>query len=143
MPEGTVPLTTKLDSFRPFSSLAARLALGAIMIAHGAMKVLPHGAMAHFCWFVTQLGFPYWMGYVAAYTEFLGGIALVLGILTPVAAIGIAVDMGVALVKVHLHRGLTGSSGLEFPLSLFTLSLVLLADGPGLLSVDSVAFRNR
>lgn len=138
-----MPLTTKLDSFRPFSSLAARLTLGAIMIAHGSSKVFPHGALDRFCGFVAHLGFPYWMGYVSAYTEFLGGIALVLGILTAIAAIGIAIDMAIAVAKVHLYHGLTGANGFEFPLSLFALSLVLLADGPGLFSLDSVAFRNK
>lgn len=113
------------------------------MLAHGWSKVIPHGSLYAFAHFVAHLGLPYWLGYVAAFTEFFGGIALILGILTPVAAAGVAIDMLVAILKVHLHHGLTGPGGFEFPLGLLALALVLLADGPGWLAVDRVIFHGR
>jgi putative oxidoreductase len=137
-------LVTKIEALRPFAALAGRLTLGAIMFAHGWEKVIPHGALYGFAHFVAHdLGLPYWLGYVSAFTEFFGGIALILGFLTPLVAIGTAINMCVAIVGVHLHHGLTGPKGFEFPLSLLVLSLMILADGAGWLSLDRILFRGR
>ncbi|MGA7521402.1 MAG: DoxX family protein [Acidobacteriaceae bacterium] len=136
-------MVTKFERLRPVASLIGRLVLGSIMLAHGWMKVIPRGSLYSFAHIVAHMGMPYWLGYVAAFTEFFGGIALILGLLTPIAAIGVAIDMAVAIVKVHLHRGLTGSGGFEFPLGLLALALLLLADGPGWLAVDHALFRGK
>ncbi len=136
-------MVTKFERLRPVAPLIGRLVVGAIMLAHGWMKVIPRGSLYNFAHFVAHLGLPYWLGYVAAFTEFFGGIALILGLLTPLAAIGVAIDMAVAIVKVHLHRGLTGSGGFEFPLSVLALALLLLADGPGYLALDHALFRGQ
>lgn len=136
-------MVTKFERLRPVASLIGRLVLGSIMLAHGWMKVIPRGSLYSFAHIVAHMGMPYWLGYVAAFTEFFGGIALILGLLTPIAAIGVAIDMAVAIVKVHLHRGLTGPGGFEFPLGLLALALLLLADGPGWLAVDHALFRGK
>ncbi len=99
------------------------------------------GSLHGFALFVTHLGIPAWLGYVAAFTELLGGAALILGLFTPIASAGIAIDMAVAILRVHLHHGLTGPGGFEFPLSLLALALILLADGPGWLAIDRIVFR--
>uniref|UniRef100_A0A372IRH9 DoxX family protein n=2 Tax=Paracidobacterium acidisoli TaxID=2303751 RepID=A0A372IRH9_9BACT len=130
-----------LDRLRPFSALVARLALGAIMIAHGFQKIFPKGSLYHFTQMVGHMGLPVWLGYVAAFTEFFGGVILVLGLLTPIAAAGVVIDMTVAILKVHLRHGLTGPGGFEFPLAVFALALVVLAIGPGYLAVDALLFR--
>lgn len=121
-------------------ALVVRLVLGSIMAVHGWDKVA-HGHLHSFAVFVAHLGLPGWLGYVAAFTELLGGAALILGLFTPIAATGLAIDMAVAILRVHLHHGLTGNGGFEFPLSLLALSLILLADGPGWLAVDRIVFR--
>jgi putative oxidoreductase len=113
------------------------------MLAHGWSKVIPRGSLYNFAHMVAHLGLPYWLGYVAAFTEFFGGIALILGLLTPIAALGVAIEMAVAIVKVNLRRGLTGTQGYELPLSLFALALLILADGPGYLAVARVLFRGK
>lgn len=136
-------MLSSLERFRPFAALIGRLVLGSIMLAHGWMKVIPRGSLYNFAHMVAHMGMPYWLGYVAAFTEFFGGIALILGLLTPFAAIGVAIDMAVAILRVHLHHGLTGPGGFEFPLSLLALALLILADGPGFLAVDSAVFRGR
>jgi putative oxidoreductase len=130
-----------MERIRPAAALIARLVLGAIMIAHGAQKVFPRGALYHFAQMVAHMGLPYWMGYVAAFTELFGGALIVLGLLVHLAALGVAIDMAVAIVKVHLHHGLTGQGGYEFPLALFALAIVLIGTGPGHLAADSLAFR--
>ena len=132
-----------VERMRPFCALAGRVVLGSIMLAHGWAKVIPRGSLYNFAHMVAHMGMPYWLGYVAAFTEFFGGIALILGLLTPIACIGVAIDMAVAVLKVHLRHGLTGPGGFELPLGLLVLSLLILADGPGYLAVDDVVFRGR
>jgi putative oxidoreductase len=128
---------------RPAVSLLGRLILGAILFSHGWGKVIPRGSLYNFAHTVAHMGLPYWLGYVAAFTEFFGGAALILGLLTPIAALGVAIEMVVAIVKVHLRHGLMGPQGYEFPLSVLAVALFLLADGPGYLAVDGALFRGR
>jgi putative oxidoreductase len=136
-------LLTRIERTRPVVALVGRVVLGAIMLAHGWTKVIPRGSLYHFAQMVAHMGFPYWLGYVAAFTEFFGGIALILGLLTPIAALGVAIEMAVAIVKLHLRHGLTGPQGFEFPLGVFALALLILADGPGYLAVDGALFRGK
>ena len=129
-----------LDRLQPVGSLLMRIVLG-VMIAHGYSKIIPRGALYNFTHFAAHLGMPAWLGYVAAFTEFFGGILLVLGLLTRVASLGIAIDMAVAVIKVHLHGGLTGRNGqpgFEFPLALFAIALMLVFTGAGVLAIDNV-----
>jgi putative oxidoreductase len=131
------------EVIRPGAALVARLVLGAIMIVHGAHKIFPSGALYQFAQAVAHMGLPYWLGYVAAFTELFGGAFLILGLLVHLAALGVAIDMAVAILKVHLHHGLTGPMGYEFPLALFALAIVLIGTGPGHLAADTYMFRGR
>jgi putative oxidoreductase len=126
-----------LDRFRPLGVLIARIVLGVIMLVHGWHKIFPRGSLYNFAQTVAHMGLPYWLGYVAAFTEFFGGLLLIFGLLIPIVALGVAIDMAVAILKVHLHHGLTGPMGYEFPLSLFALALLILASGSGHLAIDS------
>ena len=76
-----------LDRLHPLALLALRLALGAIMIAHGAQKAF--GGMPRFMGMLQNLGIPPVLGYLTLAAEFGGGILLVLGLLTRVAALSI------------------------------------------------------
>jgi len=134
-------LIVRIEKLRPFVALCARLVLGSIMLLHGWAKVVHPGALHGFAMFVAHLGIPAWLGYVAAFTELLGGAALILGLFTTIAATGTAIDMAVAVLRVNLRHGLTGPGGFQFPLSLFALALILLADGPGWLAIDRIVFR--
>jgi putative oxidoreductase len=134
---------TAFERIRPLAALVARLVLGVIMVVHGAQKIFPRGALYQFTQFVAHLGLPYWLGYVAAFTELFGGAFLILGLLVHLAALGVAVDMAVAIIKVHLHHGLTGSGGYEFPLAIFALAVVIMGTGPGYVAADQYVFRGR
>lgn len=127
---------TWLERFQPLGVLIARLILGTVMLVHGWHKIFPRGSLYNFTQTVGHLGLPSWLGYVSAFTEFFGGALMILGLLVPVAALGMAINMTVAVLKVHLHHGLTGPMGFEYPLSLFALSLVILFSGSGHLAVD-------
>jgi len=132
-----------VERIRPLAALVARLVLGVIMVVHGSQKIFPQGALYRFVQFVAHLGLPAWLGYVAAFTEMFGGAFLILGLLLHLAAFGIAVDMAVAIIKVHLHHGLTGQGGYEFPLACFALAVVLMGTGPGFVAADQYVFRGR
>ena len=130
-----------LNSLQPWGALLLRLVLGLAMLHHGYGKVVPpnglHGsplaALDHFSHFVAGLGLPPWLGYVSAFTEFLGGALLILGLLTRFAALLIAIDLSVALVKVDLHHGYAAS---EYTLALLAIAVMLLLNGPGVAALD-------
>jgi len=106
-----------------------RLVLGAIMIAHGYHKVF--GGFHRHMGMVASLGLPAWMAYLSAGTEFFGGIAIVLGLFTRFFSLAFAIEMCVAIWKVHFRNGLTGQGGYEFPLSLIAIAFALLCFGGG------------
>src|SRR5580698_5597770 len=114
-----------LNSLQPFGALLLRLVLGASMIYHGYPKVVPHGALDHHAHFVATLGLPGWLGYVSAFTEFVGGLFLVLGLLSRLAAFMVAINMLVALLTVN-----------RYSLSLFVIAVMLTFYGPGSVALD-------
>jgi putative oxidoreductase len=128
-----------LDRLQPLALFVVRLALGIIMVAHGYHKVF--GGLHHHAQFVVSLGMPAWLGYVSAFTEFLGGILILAGFFTRAAAFAICIDLVVAIWKVHWHNGLMGSPdrpGFEFPLAVAALAFVLIFFGAGPISFDHV-----
>ncbi len=126
--------------------LLMRLLVGGIFIAHGAQKVL--GAFggpglegtAHF---MGQMGIPAYLAYAAAFTELFGGIALIVGLLSRLSALGLTITMGVAIVMVHLSKGFFGPEGYEYPLLLGGAALVLFLVGPGRYSMDEALSHKR
>jgi putative oxidoreductase len=118
-----------LNRLQPFAQLVMRLAIGAILIAHGYHKVF--GGFHHHMDMVVSLGLPKWTAYLSAGTEFFGGIALVLGVFTRFFALAVLIEMSVAIWKVHLKNGLTGQGGYEFPLAIATIALALVCFGGG------------
>jgi putative oxidoreductase len=126
-------MTKFLNSLQPFGALVMRLALGLSMVVHGYEKVIPHGALNHHAHYVVSLGLPHWLGYVSAYTEFVGGILLLIGLFTRLAAALIAFNMLVAFVYVGIHQGF----GIyNYILALVALGMMLTFYGAGSLSLD-------
>ena len=110
-----------------------RLVLGACMIYYGYHKVIPHGALDHTAHMVVGLGLPYWLGYVCAFTEFVGGILVVLGLLTRFASALITINMLVAFFFVGIHQG---PNVYFWQLSLAANAIMLTVCGAGAMSVD-------
>jgi putative oxidoreductase len=128
-----------LDRLQPLALLLMRLALGAIMVAHGYHKVF--GGLHHHAQMVASLGLPAWLGYVSAFTEFFGGLLILVGLFARVAALGVCLDLFVAIWKVHLHNGLIGSPdrpGYEFALAAFALAFAIIFFGGGPIAIDHV-----
>jgi putative oxidoreductase len=122
-----------LNSLQPWGALLLRLVLGLSMVVHGYQKVVPHGALNHHAHYVVTLGLPYWLGYVSAFTEFVGGILVVLGLLTRFAASLIAINMLVALFTVGIHQGF----GIyNYIMELAAIAIMLLFYGAGAMALD-------
>jgi putative oxidoreductase len=122
-----------LNSLQPWGALVLRLALGLSMTVHGYHKVVPHHELAHFSHYVTSLGLPYWLGYVSAFTEFVGGILLIIGLLTRLAAALIAINMLVALFTIGIHQGF----GIyNYMTALAAMAIMLLFYGAGTMALD-------
>lgn len=124
-------------------ALPIRLALAAVMIAHGSQKVLGSFDGPGFKAFIggtTPFGFMrpawLWLG-AAALSELVGGLLVGLGLLTRVGAFFIACTMLTAVVGVHLTGGFFASNrGYEYPLALLAMAIALLISGGGQASVD-------
>jgi len=138
----------KLPEWKDEAILILRLALGAIFVMHGAQKVLGlfggEGLAVTVQNFQAHLGIPPILGYAASFTEFFGGIALLVGVLTRLAALGIGMTMVVAALKVHLANGFfinwsceAGKGhGYEYNLALLALAFALVLTGGGAYSID-------
>jgi putative oxidoreductase len=124
-----------LNRLHPVGLLVLRLALGAVMIAHGYQKVF--GGMTQFTGMLSHMGIPAWMGYLTAAAEFGGGILVVVGFLTRFAAFAIFIDMLVAIAKVHLAHGFfSKNGGFEFPMALAAIAFSLILTGGGPIAID-------
>jgi putative oxidoreductase len=119
-----------------------RLAIGAIFIMHGGQKLFVFGFDGVAGAF-GQMGVPMAgiLGPFVALVEFFGGLALVFGLLTRLAAFGLAADMLVAILLVHLKNGFFNPTGYEFPMALLVSSLMLAITGAGDWSFDSLIRR--
>ncbi|MGH9670094.1 MAG: DoxX family protein [Terriglobales bacterium] len=127
-----------LENMQPFALLVLRAVLGLVMAARGWLKVA--GGMAEFKGFLVSIGIPGWMGYASAYAEFLGGILLIVGLLTRFAALTIFINMMVAVLTVHWKNGLLGAQGYQFPLALVAMAFALIFFGGGPISLDTAIF---
>jgi len=113
--------------------LLIRLSVAATFIYHGWAKV--SGIDSYITMF-GSMGISAFFTYIAAYTEFLGGIALALGIMTRLVGGLFAVIMIVAISLVHFKNGFNSmSSGYEFQLLLLCCSVGLALVGPGSISL--------
>lgn len=127
-----------LSSFQPLGLLVFRVALGVIFLTHGYPK-LTRSAAAMQGIFV-QHGLPAQLVYVAGVLETFGGILLILGLFTRPVALLLAIEMAVAIVKVHSGHGIMALREYEFPLALGTACLALATVGAGVLSGDHLLF---
>ena len=129
---------SRLASLAP---LAVRLIVGVIMLAHGWQKLTEMGPGNFGGQMLAGLGvpLPVLMGYVVTFVEVVGGILLIVGFLSRLAALLLTINLVVAVLMVKVNVGLlSGSSGTgaELDLALIAGFLVILFAGPGRFSVD-------
>ena len=135
-------------TFGSWSLLIVRVVLGVIFFAHGAQKVFGWfggpGLRGLIGYFKQALGVPAPLAVLAAFTELLGGLGMVVGLLVRPAAVGLIIVMLVAIAKVHRPHGfflnwsLTPGKGhgLEMNLALIGMALAVLIGGAGAVSID-------
>ena len=123
-----------------------RVVLGVVFFAHGAQKMLGwfggfgfHGTMGFF----THMGMPAPLAFLIICIEFFGGLGLIVGLLTRIAALGVAGDMIGAIFLVHLQNGFfmnwmggQKGEGIEYHLLALAMAAALLLRGAGAFSVD-------
>ena len=130
-----------------------RLVMGVVFFMHGAQKMLGwfggYGFSGTMGFFTNMMHIPAVFGFLAICAEFLGGMGLIVGALTRIAAFGIATNMVVATLLVHAPNGFfmnwTGQQkgeGFEYHLLAIAIAIVLMARGGGAFSVDR-AFSSR
>ena len=129
------------------ATLILRLVLGIVFFAHGAQKLLGWfggpGFSGTMGMFTGYLHIPAPLAFLAIAAEFFGGLGLILGFLTRIAAFGISVNMLVAIATIHHSYGFfmnwTGSQkgeGFEYHLLVLAITAYLMIRGAGAFSVD-------
>jgi putative oxidoreductase len=135
-----------LGTSNDVSLTVLRLVLGVVFFAHGAQKLLGwfggygfHATIAFF----GHSGMPAPVAFLVICTEFFGGIGLIVGLLTRIAALGIGVEMIGAIFLVHLPNGFfmnwngnQKGEGFEYHLLTIAVAATLLLRGAGKFSVD-------
>jgi putative oxidoreductase len=130
-----------------------RLVLGVVFFAHGAQKMVGwfggygfSGTMGYF----THSGIPAPLAFLAIAAEFFGGIGLLAGFLSRVAAFGIVANMLVAVLRVHLPigffmnwSGTQKGEGFEYHLLAIAIGIAIMVKGAGSLSMDRALSRTK
>ena len=126
-----------------------RFVLGVIFFAHGAQKMLGwfggYGFSGTMGFFADVMHIPVLFAFLAITAEFFGGLGLILGFLTRIAALGIFANMVVAIAMVHFRFGFfmnwTGAQkgeGFEYHLLVLAITAFLMIRGAGAVSIDRV-----
>jgi putative oxidoreductase len=129
------------------ATIILRLVLGVVFFAHGAQKMLGwfggYGFSGTMGFFTGTMHIPALFAFLAIAAEFFGGLGVLLGLLTRVAAFGIAANMVVAIAMVHSPfgffmnwSGTQKGEGFEYHLVMLAITAFLMIRGGGAFSVD-------
>jgi len=121
--------------------LIVRLVFGLGIMLHGWQKIQSLGGP--FGWMGAQAPVPGFLQGLATLAEFGGGLGIILGLLTPLVALGLICNMLVALFMVHVPKGdpfvgAHGGPSFEPAAHYLAVALLLLLTGPGTWSLDAV-----
>lgn len=122
--------------------LILRVVTGLALMTHGWEKILKP-----FDWMGPNAPVPGFFQFLAAFSEFFGGLAFIAGLLTPLAALGVIATMLVAAFTAHANDPFIATAGpgpsKEPALSYFLVALTLFLTGPGTHSLDNFLFNKR
>ena len=126
-----------------FSTLALRVPVGIIFMAHGAQKLFGwfggYGLEGTGQW-MASIGMEpgVLMAFMAGSAELFGGLFILLGLLTRPAAVVLAFTMVIAIASVHISNGLfMANNGYEFALALLAITVSLSISGSGRVGIDN------
>ena len=136
------------------ATVILRLVLGVVFFAHGSQKMLGwfggYGFSGTMAYFTGTAHIPAVLAFLAIAAEFFGGMGLMFGFLTRIAAFGISVNMLVAIATVHSAAGFfmnwTGTQkgeGFEYHLLVLAMTAFLMIRGGGAFSLDRAITRSR
>ena len=136
-----------------FALAIPRLVMGIVFFAHGAQKMLGwfggYGFSGTMGFFHT-MGIPAPFAFLAICAEFFGGLGLIVGFLSRIAAFGIFCNMLVAVAMIHHNFGLfmnwagnQKGEGFEFHLLAMSMAIAIMLAGAGALSIDALLSERR
>ena len=130
-------MTGGLTQAQGWGITVLRVVVGIVFLAHGGQKLFVWG-FSNVAGFFGQVGIPLPMlaAIVVTLVEFLGGLALVVGLFTRWVAIPLALNMLVATLTIHLRGGFFVPEGVEFTLTLLAANVALALLGSGEASLD-------
>ena len=113
--------------------------VGVVFLAHGLQKLVMFGINGTAGFFAhAGLPMPMVSATLATGAEFLGGLALLLGLFTRPAAAILSFNMLVAVLAVHLKGGFFLPAGIEYALTLMVANIALILTGAGAFALDNV-----
>lgn len=132
------------DTFAP---TIVRLALGIVILPHGAQKLLGlfggYGFSGTMSFMTETMGIPAVFAFLAIVAEFFGGLGLITGTLTRLSALGTGVTLAVAALMVHTQNGFfmnwfgnQAGEGYEYHILFVAMALSLVLTGGGRFSID-------
>ena len=131
------------NTLEPVALTFLRIYVGIVMAAHGWLKIQDFGPTVDA---FTSMGIPApeVMVALSIAAEFAGGLGLIVGLLTPIAAFGIFINMAVAVFAVHWTNGIFAKDGgFEYPATLLFAALYFMIRGAGPISVDALLCRGK
>jgi putative oxidoreductase len=119
------------SKFHDISHFGLRLAMGSIFIAAGFIKFDPS-----FATYLPQMGLPANMQYLFALEELVPGILIIVGVLTRISASVLSLVMLGVIFYIDKASKFIGPDGVELPVILLAISLVIITIGPGRISIS-------
>ena len=140
-----------LETSPSYSFVFLRLGLAITFFFHSTQQIFGwnggRGLKAHLANWRDKQGIPSPIGALGLFIEFFGCFAVLTGFLTRPFALGLALFIGIAMLKSHWGHGFflarrpDEHSGIEYTLALFLMAAALLVGGGGALSVDGLLSR--
>ena len=147
LPIGMRTLHQLLRTEDAWSAAVLRVVLGGVMLPHGLQKTVGlfggNGFSGTMSFFTETMGLPWLIAFLVIAIELVGAIALILGLGTRLAALGIAAVMMGAVVTVHGAHGFfmnwfgsQAGEGFEYHLLALGMAVALLFAGGGRFSLE-------
>ena len=144
-------MTWILETSPSYAFVLLRLGLAVTFFMHSTQQIFGwnggRGLKAHLANWRDRQGIPTPIGALGLFIEFFGSLALLIGFLTRPFALGLALFIGIAMLKSHAKHGFFlarrpgDASGIEYTLALFLMAAALLIGGAGTLSLDGLLSR--